>query len=652
MSEPAFSQLPPKNKQKLRKALEASFNVDELKTLCVDLGVEYENLGGEGKEGNIRELVELMDRTDRTCDLIKLCEERRPHINWGELIEFVSIFDESDQADPPTYVETPIELPADFVEYVDQHAEEFDQSGNDIREELLNYFQMVDDRVNGRYSAGFISPAQNNQLVKFESEKLVNSLLKLNITLNVALKILAETVMTLDSILINEKVDVSKDLKTSHIREAVVQAIYRLSNMYGRNQVQIWGDRYARRFGGTHHRIQVIHQNGDVEELSYSFIKNYLLPDIFQNLFHLDFDKFKADILPAEHTSIMAKAIVDYVRAIDLYHIRYDFLVDLVTEIGVQPPHPWFAPEKFAQLVIDYDLDRIQYHKLRADFFIDRNDAGSLVHHCKELTHHSCSALLSNYGCYLGCFNLAPLRVLIGMIEYHAQSRFDEADGFFRFKQFFGDLVSTLEIDHERFVQKLKQIDRYLAQDPQRDGPGLEALVDACIELSEEMTSLITHRKSIVRTIENYDAEIKTRQQLLELAKDVLVRVPGIRFAPQQDDLNENVLWAYHDLTSAVFSKISPKFAISVLIEGDEVVLAVSIDKTLSFLNRQVSVNQTTRTAIFVTHHAKLVRTILEDYLTNYDLQVNALVLNLNDLISISESTNRLQTLSDLLLEQ
>ncbi|MFK7800937.1 MAG: hypothetical protein AB8G95_04845 [Anaerolineae bacterium] len=641
MPEPAFSKLPSENKQNLRLALDASFNVDELKTLCVDLDIDYENLAGEGKEGKIRELIELLDRMDRISDLIAACAVVRPQAEWAALVQFT-----------PMTGTAPLKAPKDFVEYVDQHVDEFNRTSNTVREELNDYFEMVDERVNSRYYQGFISPAQNNERVKFDSEKLVSSLLKLNLTLTVAMKVLVETVTMLDSLLTSERVDLANDLKTSHIREAVVQAIYRLSNLYGRNQVQVWGDRYARRFGGTHHRIQVIHQNGDVEELSYSFIKNYLLPNIFQNLFYLDFDKFRADILPAEHTSIMAKSIVEYVRAIDLYHIRYDFLVDLVTEIGIQPPHPWFAPEKFAQIVIDYDLNQIQYHKLRADFFIEKNDAGSLIHHCKELMHHSCSALLSNYGCYLGCFNLAPLRILIGMIEYHAASRFDESDGFFRFKQFFGDLVSTLEIDHERFVQKLKQVERYLGQDPVREGPGLEVVVDFCLEMSEEMTSLISHRKSTVRKIENYDSEIKTRQQLLEVAKDVLVRVPGIRFAPQQDDLNENVMWAYHDLTSAVFSKISPKFAISVLIEADEVVLAVSVDNILSFLNRQISPNQTTRTVIFVTHHADLVRTITESYLKNYDLQVNSLVLNLSDLISISESTNRLQTLSDLLLEQ
>jgi len=111
-------------------------------------------------------------------------------------------------------------------------------------------------------------------------------------------------------------------------------------------------------------------------------------------------------------------------------------------------------------------------------------------------------------------------------------------------------------------------------------------------------------------------------------------------------------LWAYHDLTTPVFQKVSPKFAVSVLHEQDEVMLAVSIDEVLSFLSQQASANQTQRTVVFVTHFSEKVQTVIADYLKSYELQVNCFVLNLNDLIAISENKNRLQTLSDLLLEQ
>ena len=38
---------------RLRQGIAETFSIDELKTLCSDLGVDYDNLGGEGKEAKI-----------------------------------------------------------------------------------------------------------------------------------------------------------------------------------------------------------------------------------------------------------------------------------------------------------------------------------------------------------------------------------------------------------------------------------------------------------------------------------------------------------------------------------------------------------------------------------------------------------------------
>ena len=80
--------------------------------------------------------------------------------------------------------------------------------------------------------------------------------------------------------------------------------------------------------------------------------------------------------------------------------------------------------------------------------------------------------------------------------------------------------------------------------------------------------------------------------------------------------------------------------------------MSVAIDEALSFLSTQASPNQAMRTIVFVTHFSEVVQTVIASYLQNYTLQINCFVLDLNDLIAISENKNRLQTLSDLLLEQ
>jgi formylglycine-generating enzyme required for sulfatase activity len=46
------------------------FNLEELKTLCFNLGVEFEDLGGEGRSDKARELVKAMQRRTRLAHLV------------------------------------------------------------------------------------------------------------------------------------------------------------------------------------------------------------------------------------------------------------------------------------------------------------------------------------------------------------------------------------------------------------------------------------------------------------------------------------------------------------------------------------------------------------------------------------------------------
>lgn len=70
---------------RLRDALSAGFNLDELQSLCFELGIDYENLGGQGKAGKTRELVGYMDRRGRLEDLARAAARMRPDLAWDEV---------------------------------------------------------------------------------------------------------------------------------------------------------------------------------------------------------------------------------------------------------------------------------------------------------------------------------------------------------------------------------------------------------------------------------------------------------------------------------------------------------------------------------------------------------------------------------------
>ena len=69
----------------LRQTLETHFNQSELRTLCFDLGVDYDGLPGESKGDKARELLGYLERYSRLPDLIKLGQVQRPDISWEEL---------------------------------------------------------------------------------------------------------------------------------------------------------------------------------------------------------------------------------------------------------------------------------------------------------------------------------------------------------------------------------------------------------------------------------------------------------------------------------------------------------------------------------------------------------------------------------------
>jgi len=67
----------------LREQIDRYFDREELRTLCFDLGVDYDSLRGEGKKAKARELVALMERTGGIDELLQKCAAMRPKLDWS-----------------------------------------------------------------------------------------------------------------------------------------------------------------------------------------------------------------------------------------------------------------------------------------------------------------------------------------------------------------------------------------------------------------------------------------------------------------------------------------------------------------------------------------------------------------------------------------
>ena len=64
------------------KLLSQWFSEGELRTLCLDIGYDYENLPGRSKPERAQELALLALREDRFDTLQASCKRERPHVNW------------------------------------------------------------------------------------------------------------------------------------------------------------------------------------------------------------------------------------------------------------------------------------------------------------------------------------------------------------------------------------------------------------------------------------------------------------------------------------------------------------------------------------------------------------------------------------------
>jgi hypothetical protein len=74
---------PAVDRSKLHQMLDYCFNENELRDLCLDLGIDYQNLRGESKTARTRELVAYFSHPKRDMGkLVGACARLRPNAPW------------------------------------------------------------------------------------------------------------------------------------------------------------------------------------------------------------------------------------------------------------------------------------------------------------------------------------------------------------------------------------------------------------------------------------------------------------------------------------------------------------------------------------------------------------------------------------------
>jgi Effector-associated domain 7 len=66
----------------LHDNMDRYFSLEEIRTLCFDLGVDFDSVRGEGKSARIRELLIAMGRSGRLPELLSLVQQERRNVTW------------------------------------------------------------------------------------------------------------------------------------------------------------------------------------------------------------------------------------------------------------------------------------------------------------------------------------------------------------------------------------------------------------------------------------------------------------------------------------------------------------------------------------------------------------------------------------------
>lgn len=70
-------------RKRFRENMIAAFSLEELKDICSDMEIEYENLPNHGQLNSfVRELIAFAGRIGRLNELIEICQTERPHLEW------------------------------------------------------------------------------------------------------------------------------------------------------------------------------------------------------------------------------------------------------------------------------------------------------------------------------------------------------------------------------------------------------------------------------------------------------------------------------------------------------------------------------------------------------------------------------------------
>lgn len=311
----------------------------------------------------------------------------------------------------------------------------------------------IDAQLNSRVR--LLDSKRGDQETSFSSQKLVESLVLCGVPLPLAYSTL-QTVA--DELLQNHS---DSELSTSQLRNVVRGALHLLVEKSASAQtVQHWGDRYVRKYGPVDGKLQIVFENGRVDDLDYKYLRNRVLPDVFGSMLDMPENRIKK-LLGSDELVHMANQVMMAVRDVGVYRLHYRTLEALIQEIALQPPHPWFASTRSGFDPVAYNLDHALAHRERLREALEGKNLRQARDSFRECVHHTSAAILARYGESIGATDMAAFYHLFGIVRSVLGKQERLAIAGSSIDEFLASDLGTAEMSVADFYDLLKRTERF-----------------------------------------------------------------------------------------------------------------------------------------------------------------------------------------------
>lgn len=417
---------------------------------------------------------------------------------------------------------------------------------------LAEYIDRIDASINALLPDK-LRTEPNRHPQPFSCELLISSLSKLGMPIKVIVQIIANLESELNGV-----IDDPHNVSTAHLRKAVSRAIFKIEGSpSSTDSIDRWGDAYIRRYGNPESPIRVLHEDGSEDDLVHVFIRDTLIPHVIERIFDRPYPSMREHMRRKDWRR-MEQEILNAVKGLNVYSIRYKTLLNMAHDLAVQPPHPWLVEKSFIDRTTEYDMERARHHAKRMRQAADRGDHDEAKHSVIECVHHSCSAILAFYGAFLGVGHLAPLHNLINVLKMPTDDGNVVLWEFSRIRQIAGDLGAQ-DRDPEYLLRRLNRLAKLV---PSVKRSNLPHVINNAEEVWRVGRQLIERRQQL-------DGEVRKPrialgdfggQAIRIIVSEILKRIPGFKVDSIEGD--SLAFWVRHSIDTGVFRDMKSKILV------------------------------------------------------------------------------------------